>query len=460
MRSRDAELAALLVHAEAVQEGAARLVTVAGPRRTGKTLLVRHLLESLPAGMVPFYFEATQSGEPAELARFALGLRQAIGDAFLPPSVSPRTWEEALGWCSLVASSRPLAVVIDEATYLMGSNPAFSSQVQAAWDGIEARADQPQLLVVLTGSAVGLMEDALDHGGALYQRPNLNLRLEPLTAAQAWVFAGQPEPASLIEAYAVCGGYPLHLDSWDFSRSLRKNLETLAGTPGGILLENANLILASLPDHHRRALISVGQGRTRLSEVANDVGTRVERPMDALVRSRQVVAARPLTAPRQARPEYRVADTYMRFFLRVLAHHVQLIEAGQGAAVLAQSAEALQEQLGWTFEAAAREHAVDLVRRGELPEGTLIGEWWTSSGQQHQVDVLGMLGGRTTVLGEARWQAQPLSQRDVDELAGKLSVVPSPAANPQLILWGRQGLLPEAVNGAVRGYTPEEILAR
>lgn len=371
-----------------IEIGSPQLVVISGLRRVGKTLLARHLLADVDDRMTTVYVEATEAGGSRQLERFHAALLAAVGDV-LPPGPVPATWEQALGLAAFAARRRPLVVVIDEATYIMASTPGFASEVQVVWDSMVVEADPPRLALILTGSQIGLTEDALSNQGALYQRPTLSLRIDPFTPAEAYQFVGRPDPTSFLEAYAACGGYPLHLDRWDFEAPTAHNLLRLAGTPGGLLLEDGTLTLARLSEPARRVLIAIGSGRTKLSEIANELG-RPERHIDSLVRSRLVRPHRAVGAPRQARPSFRVADVYLQFYFSLLASNVQLIESGQGAAVLDHMAPEWQGHLGATFEAAARLHASHLVSTGELPSGTLVDEWWTTSGEKAQVDVLGL----------------------------------------------------------------------
>ncbi len=439
--------------------GRPQLIVVSGLRRVGKTLLVQHALASMEGEVTPVYFAATQAGAPEELRRFTERLSEVLGAGSIPPGFSPRTWEEALRFVAFAARSRPIALAIDEATYLMESSPGFAGMVQAVWDEISMQADPPRLAIVLTGSALGLVESMLSGRGALFQRPTLAVRLDPFTPAQAYDFCGRPDPVSLFEGFAACGGYPLHLDTWDFEQTAESNLLRMAFSPGSVLLEAGSLTLAALSEANRRVLYAVGEGRARSSDIAGAVGTRPDRSLDALQRSRLVSAVRPLRAPLKVRPEYRIADSFLRFWFRVLANSVQLIEAGQGAAVMARSEGAWKGQLGWVFEQAARDHAVRLVSSGVLPSDTEVGEWWATGGVPVQVDVLGLRGKETVLVGEARWQAQPLGANDVRELNAKLQLVPSPAFDRKLILWGRGGVRPEVQVGGVSGFGPLEMLS-
>ncbi|MCL5444498.1 MAG: AAA family ATPase [Actinobacteria bacterium] len=458
LRGRDSELASLLEGIESARSAKPQLVVVSGPRRVGKTFLLRHLLDRAK-GFTTVYFEATEAGERDQLRRFTQELATALPKDSLLPETPFVSWEHAINTCEFIARSSPLAVVIDEATYLMTSTPGFTSIVQAAWDRLSVRAGGAQLFLVLSGSAVGLIEDALSYSGALYQRPTRSLRMSPFNAAEGFAFVGSPDPVAFIEAYAACGGYPLHLDAWEFDESTDQNLLRLAGSAGGLLLEDANLLLTSLPEVHRRVLITVGQGRAKLSEITNELRTRVNRPLESLTKSRLLTASTPLGAPMKARPFYRVTDPYLRFWIRVLSDHLQRIEAGQGENVLQSKAGEWQGQLGTVFEQAAREHALRLVATGVVDREAVVDEWWSTSGEQCQVDVLGIANGRTVLLGEARWTAQPLGRSAVNELGRSLRYVPDPIPDPWLVLWGRGGVRPEVTVGKILGYGPHEMLA-
>ncbi|MBI2898552.1 MAG: hypothetical protein HYY17_00020 [Planctomycetes bacterium] len=135
-----------------------------------------------------------------------------------------------------------------------------------------------------------------------------------------------------------------------------------------------------------------------------------------------------------------------------------LIESGQGRTVLARAAPRWQAHLGWTFEEAARAHARRLIARGELPSDLVVGRWWAATGEPCEVDVLGLRGTRTALLGEARWQSAPLGPRDLDTLRSKLARAPRPTEDPKLVLWGRAGATREVRRGAALAFDAGDVL--
>jgi len=453
---REREQASLTRAWEGAAAGQPQLVVVWGRRRVGKTFLLSHFVQNRRAVL----FGATQQAESIELARLSDAVRRDLGDQAADLAGSRfASWEAALRFFAAHAGEEPLAVVLDEVPYLTRSTPGLPSIVQAVWDHISAHT---KLMLVLTGSAIGMMEAMVGAGGALRGRPTLTLRLGPLDPPQARTFLPSLDPAAFLEAYAACGGYPLHLRDWDEHAGTEANLVRLAGTPGGVLLEDASGMLAEeLPQDsgYSRILAAIGRGRTRFGEIAAESDQRVERPLEILARAGLVAKVLPVGAPRGARASYEIADSYLAFWFGVLYSEIPQIEAGQGRAAIRRKAPEWQRQLGAVFEETARAHAQRLVRRGELPEDLVVGRWWTVRGEPCEVDVLGLGAAGTVLLGEARWQSQPLGRRELARLREKATRVPRPVPEPIFALWGRGGVEDSVAREGALGFSPRDMLA-
>ncbi|MGH2350212.1 MAG: ATP-binding protein, partial [Chloroflexota bacterium] len=438
--------------------GGPQLAVVWGRRRVGKTFLLSHVAR----GKRAVFFGATQQAEAVELHRLAETVRRELG-----PRVADlagggfSNWEAALRFFVALAADAPLLVVLDEVPYLARSTPGFASIVQVVWDHIEPGT---RLMLVLTGSAIGVIEAMLGASAALRGRPTLRLRLDPLDVVAARTFLPRLEPAIFLEAYAACGGCPLHLLEWEQDATTRENLLHLAATPGGILLEDtAGILREELPESggYPRILGAIGRGRTRFSDIASDAGQRIEYPLETLVQAGFVQKVLPVGAPKGARPTYEIADPYLSFWFSVLYSSITDVEAGQGRAVLRRVEPLWQRHLGAVFEAAARAHARRLVDQGALPgfpEDLVVGRWWSTSGEPCEVDVLGLRGSRAYLLGAARWQQRPLDTRDLEALRRKVTRVPRPVDTPVYALWGRGGVTSEVRQAGALGFDAEAML--
>jgi uncharacterized protein len=434
-----------------------QLAVVWGRRRVGKTFLLSHFTH----GRRAVFFGATQQAETVELSRLADATRRDLGDRAADLAGGRfASWEAALRFFAALAADEPLVVVLDEVPYLARSTPGFASVVQAVWDHLPASS---KLMLVLTGSAIAMMETTVGAGGALRGRPTLTLRLGPLEPIQARAFLPRLAPAAFMEAYAACGGYPLHLREWDETATTEANLVRLAATPGGILLEDAAGMLAEeLPQAagYPRILAAIGRGRTGFGEIAAESEQRVERPLEVLTRSGLIGRVTPVGAPKRGRASYEIADPYIAFWFSVLYSDISQIEAGQGRAVIRRRHPEWQRRLGVVFEDAARAHAVRLAARGVLPEDLVVGRWWAIRGEPCEVDVLGLRGSQTALLGEARWQQTPLGRRDLEQLRRKAARAPRPVEEPLYALWGRGGVLKGLTQERVLGFGPDDMLAQ
>jgi hypothetical protein len=224
----------------------------------------------------------------------------------------------------------------------------------------------------------------------------------------------------------------------------------LAASPGGILLEDAASILREeLPDTggYNRIFAAIGRGLTRYSGIAGAASQRIQHPLQVLTDAGFVQKSLPIGAPKGARPDYQVKDPYIFFYFSVLYSDLALIEGGQGRAVMHRAKPRYETHIGRVFEEIARDHARRLIEAGRLPEDLVVGRWWATGGEPCEVDVLGLRGKRTQLLGEAKWQRRPLGFKELEALRRKVARVPHPVDEPTYILWGRSGAT-EAVRAA------------
>ncbi|MGH3994832.1 MAG: ATP-binding protein, partial [Pseudonocardiaceae bacterium] len=353
------------------------------------------LLSHFAEGKRAVYFTATrQDSERRQVDRYASAVSEQLGeDAADLVGGGFADWEAALRFTLRIATDRPLLVVLDEAPRLLAGRRDFADLLSAVW---ESRSLNTRLMLALSGSAVSVMEQMLGPQGGLHRRATLEQRLDPFSFAEARAFLPRLPATDYVEAYAACGGYPLHLRRWDTGSSTAENLQNNAYTPGSLLVRDAMDILSEDLDWrggYERVLGALGAGNRRRSRIASRAQQRIDYTLDRLRRAGYVRAVRPLGAPSSADPMYEIADPYLAFWFAVLREDAELIEGGQGQAVQQRVKQRWQAHLGRVFEHAARDHAVRLVGSGDLPAGMIVGRWWRN--EVAEVDVLGLLQDRT-----------------------------------------------------------------
>lgn len=418
----------------------AKMGIVWGRRRVGKTALLQHFAADLPA------IFHTGSGRPAaaELAALSRVAAPALGsgsrDLVARPFVD---WEDAFETLAMAAKSRRLLLVLDELPALEESTPELPSLIRAVWDRVQSGS---KLKLLLCGSAVRVMEGMQEERSPLYGRLDLSLLLHPFRPHEAALMLPALSPAERALVWGLVGGVPLYLRWWDQNASVRANLLRLACTPGGPLLTEGQLVLATegeAGDLARQTLYAIASGRTKFNEIEQAVRADPGRTLDRLVSLRLVERIVPVTEdPRRTRRRiYRIADNFLAFWLGLLDSYRPEIERGLGKSILPVLLESLDAQMGGPWEGAFRDHLRRLAAGGELGDGVVaIGPFWTSAADPGEIDAVALAGRsrEAVLLGEAKWRKRVDARRIRAELERKSAALPKLASDPTIAIGARE----------------------
>lgn len=461
---REAELTRLEGMLDQVRgSGRGAFVAVRGRRRVGKTRLLDELTRR--AGCPSVFFTATQDDSGASLERFV----SALAASDLPAAGEVRgglraeSWESALELAARGASAaRPSIVVIDEFPYLVEKEPAIESVLQAAWD---RRLQSSPVLFVLIGSDRAVMEALSEHGRPLYDRPR-ELLVEPLSAADVGALLDLPA-AEALDAYTVIGGFPVLALEWGAGRSRDEYLADALCDPTSFLVVSAERALAAefQRDAHARAVLgAIGADARVHKEIAKRTAlsaTTLGRAFDILDAKGMVDRVTPYSAkPTPKNRRYRVADPYLRFWLRFVGPYIDEIERNRGAIVLERLAAAWPSYRGRAIEPIVTDRLERMLPDGRLPGARHIGAYWTRNGAV-EVDLVGgdtrPVADRIAFLGSIKWRERaPFTAADTASLAAQRDAVPGADPRTPLIGVSRSGF--DADAGLDLQLSPEDLL--
>jgi len=434
--NRREELSALRAWWE--RPGAA-LGLVWGRRRVGKT----SLLEEFAHGKRVIFH--TGAGRPAgdELRLLSEAARQVTHLGARDLDARPfADWDDALDSLAAAATRERLLLVIDEFPDLVGVSPELPGVLRAFWD--RAR-EQTKLRILVCGSAVRTMEALQEERAPLYGRFDLSLLLHPFRPHEASAMLTGLDPSDRALVWGIVGGVPLYLDWWESGRSVKQNLLRLACSPGGRLLDEGRLVLATEGDLGGLgglALRAIAAGRTRHNEIEQAIGADPSRVLERLVELRLVERLVPVTEnpARTRRRLYRIADNFLAFWLGVLDRHRSAISRGLGRQILPVLSEQLDDHMGDRWEAAFRQHLLRLAADGELGEQIVdIGRWWRDA-PPVEIDAVALAGrGRKAVLlGEAKWARRANGAALRAELEAKAAALPGLAGDVSYAIAARE----------------------
>ena len=327
VRGRDAEWTALHDFASATSPvGAVGLLY--GRRRTGKSFLLRRLVESLGG----IYFQATESERPDALVEFGNAVAAgAVANAQVPEPIVYSDWDDAF-------RRRSGIVVIDEFPYLLRHSPELPSLLQRIIDEA-SNSVRPPIRFILCGSSLSVMSTLLRGQEPLRGRATLDMFLRPMDHRQAADLWGVDDLDVAVRIHAIFGGAPgyralttgLPKSTRQFGEWLRTNVLS----PSHALYREDDYLLQEERTITDRALYgsilqAIASGVASQTELAGRLGRSREsltHPLTTLIRAGFVVRDEDLLNPN--RPEHRLADPIIRFIRLVVDPSRALLDDGR-----------------------------------------------------------------------------------------------------------------------------------
>jgi uncharacterized protein len=438
--NRSNELSALAEWWDSSANG--RMALVWGRRRVGKTVLLNAFASNRrtvfhTGASRPARDELRILGDTAA-PLFAEGVRDILARPFTD-------WDDALESLAGMAAEEPLLLILDEFPELLRASPELPSVMRAFWD--RAR-DRTRLRIMLCGSAVRVMGAIQQEREPLYGRIDLSLAVHPFAPHETAALLGKLSPADRALVWGIVGGVPLYLTWWDQERDVRANLRRLVCTPGGRLLDEGRLVLATEGDTGelgQRVLRAIAAGRTKHNEIEQAIGAEPARTLERLIELRLVERVVPVTAAgsRTRRRVYRISDNFLAFWLGLVEPYSAEIERGLGNTILKPLSERLDDHMGRRWEDAFRTHLRRLAAAGALaPDIVKIGAFW-SEHPAVEIDAVALAGRseQAVLAGEAKWARSADAGRIVGELQRKTSALPRVADEIQYAVCARERVI-------------------
>jgi uncharacterized protein len=397
--------------------GPAQLVLLYGRRRIGKTELLLHWVKN---SGVDFTYWAAERESP-NMQRNSLFARLLN----VPEDSAPvhRSWSALWQAVANHLGEKRHILILDELPYAAESDPAMLSALQHAWDQFFQRSN---LIIVICGSHVRVMETLLSRQSPLFGRMTAQWHLEPLPFSSLQEFFPNWDAAERVAAYAIVGGIPAYLNWFNPKQSLVENIRNVILAPGGMFLaEPAFLLYDEVRElkNYLAVLKAIGAGNHVLSAIGEHAflpSTAVNAYLSTLqelrlVERRLPVTVRPGERGKSRAGRYHLSDPYFRFYFHFLAPFQDdpLTSSDQ---ILERIQQNLRPFVGATaFEELCRQWTIAEGKSGNLPfVPNAVGSHWS---RRVQVDVVALnWNSKEILLGECKWGLDKIDRKIARDL--------------------------------------------
>jgi len=265
----------------------------------------------------------------------------------------------------------------------------------------------------------------------------------------------------------VTGGYPRICAEWRDAPDVGAFLDRQLSDENSDLIDvGRNVLAGEFPPQLQatRVLSAIGSGERTFTGIGVRSGighTPLNRSLETLTSAKRMVSVdRPVSLRSGNYPRYRVADSYLRFWLRFIEPSLPDVARGRPDLALARVCESWHEFRGRAVEPIVRASLERITADDPVLTGTsVIGGYWTRTNDV-EVDLVGVDrwpdAHRVTITGSIKWREKtPFDRRDLAALAAHRAQVPG-AADARLIAVSRSGSSAEGID---RVYGPADLIA-
>lgn len=377
----------------------AELLAIYGRRRVGKTFLINNYYkDTLIFSCTGQYKGKTQE----QLFNFTEKLNQWFKDVRI--KIPPKTWQEAfilLKDClEHQGKKRKRAIFFDELPWLDNHKSGFLSSFSYFWNSYAA--EQPNLIVVICGSAASWMIDKIvnDKGG-LHNRITQKIRLLPFSLAETKDFLISKnikiDNYQVLQLYMAIGGIPTYLDAVERGKSAAQNIEEMCFIRNGALTDEFENLYTSLynnPEHHIqvvRSLAAKNKGLTR-SEILENAnlltGGTISSVINELTESGFIEKIYPF-ANKEKDSLYRLSDEFSLFYFKFMRNQ-KGYERGQWLSK--QQSPNYISWCGYAFESICLKHVTQIKTALKIGGVSSGASSWIKAGSENdkgaQIDLI------------------------------------------------------------------------
>ena len=425
------------------------LVILYGRRRIGKTSLIKEFAKNKDV----IYFLATEESESQNIEIFQKLVAENLENKLLS-SMKVENWEILFKQIVENNTKNKKVIVIDEFQYLGKINTAFPSIFQKIWDEI---LKDENIMVILCGSLINMMESqTLNYNSPLYGRRTGQIKLKQIPFENYKEFFNyRISEKELIEKYAVTGGVPKYIESFQTKNNIYEEIKTNIMNKQSYLYEEPLFLLRNEVTEvgsYFSIIKSIAAGNRKLGNIASNLSvspTNLSKYLQTLINLDIIEREIPITESnpeKSKKGQYRIKDNFIAFWFQFIYPNTAFLEIEKDNIVLAKIKENfIDNHVSYVYEEVCKEKMWNLNVEGKLGiTFDKLGRWWNN---QEEIDLVGIdSNGKDIIFGECKYYTNKLMDSKIFyQLREKANAVD----------WNKETRREKYILFSVNGYTDE-----
>ena len=307
-------------------------------------------------------------------------VQELVRAKILPVPLNFGTLQDVFAY--LNALPEKIVVVIDEYPYLKAMND--SATVDSIFQNIiDNRLVNIEL--ILSGSHIGMMKDALQEKNALYGRFAVTIKLNELNYLEAAKFYPDKTPYDKAAHYAVFGGSPFVNQALQPTATIRENIiSTILNPMSAVYLYASQLLLSdySVKINAERIFSVIGNGKKRYTEIEDKLDVKktgnLSKQIKLLIDLEIIARNSPINKiGDNKKSTFEINDNLLRFYFTFIYKNASALQVlGAEAFYDEYIAPALTDFISRRFEGICRDYFSHQVRSGKMKGVRNIGSYY------------------------------------------------------------------------------------
>lgn len=429
---RQEELARL---EELYNQKQSQLIVTYGRRRVGKSALLRHFCD----GKKKYIFFTGRKGENQnDLSERFL---KSLSDFFEDPLIAKlkiTDWKEIFDLIDAKQSKEKLIVVLDEFQWICPVKSTLISALQEYWD--RKKDDDKKIFLVLCGSIISFMEKkVLSEKSPLYGRRTFSFELEPMSFSSARLFFPKMDITEQAEVIITLGGIPSYLELIQQKDSFAQNINKLALTKNGYLVDEILFILREqlkVPKRYYVLLKILSEKNATRNELSKEAGISNSGTLNLYIKNlldmHLIKETIPITKGETSKSvRYAIWDEFLRFYFNFILPNEERIRLNDDDwlfdSIIAPRWEGF---CGRSFELFCVKNIKSIISSLGIKDVFLrSGSFWqvkTKEKEGVQIDMVIERTDNVTHLIECKWSSGKIGTSIIGEVERKKRLYPNP----------------------------------